>query len=247
MITSSRRRGCFGERDRGVHHGVASSVDHLDECCGTLGTGAVVEDTRQNDTGAMVEIAVTNQNAFRTYVLGFLDHAEILEPPELRADDRRLARTGRGRFCSGRVVVRAPRGSEIQRIPPRSCRGSSRTPIHPSPRSLALRRHRRATRRRPRARLDDRRAAVLAGRLSRRRKKTRAATSRSGSPNTSGARCGSHRPRVLPCSRPGAPPRRRAPIRAVRSRPRSPSWRTLDLPVSSSTSASRVSSRRSLG
>ena len=30
--------------------------------------------------------AVTNRDAFRSFVLGFLDHAEVLEPPELRAE-----------------------------------------------------------------------------------------------------------------------------------------------------------------
>jgi predicted DNA-binding transcriptional regulator YafY len=31
-------------------------------------------------------MAVTNRAAFRTFVLGFLEHAEVLEPPELRED-----------------------------------------------------------------------------------------------------------------------------------------------------------------
>ena len=35
---------------------------------------------------AVVEVAVTNPAAFRTFVLGFLEHAEVLEPPEMRAD-----------------------------------------------------------------------------------------------------------------------------------------------------------------
>lgn len=29
---------------------------------------------------------VTNRDAFRSFVLGFLEHAEVLDPPELRAD-----------------------------------------------------------------------------------------------------------------------------------------------------------------
>ena len=29
---------------------------------------------------------MTNRAAFRTFVLGFLEHAEVLEPPEMRAD-----------------------------------------------------------------------------------------------------------------------------------------------------------------
>jgi proteasome accessory factor B len=40
-----------------------------------------VEDRRPD--GAVV---LTNREAFRSFVLGFLDHAEILDPPELRAD-----------------------------------------------------------------------------------------------------------------------------------------------------------------
>lgn len=38
------------------------------------------------EDAVVVELPVTNRAAFRTFVLSFLDHAEILEPPELRAD-----------------------------------------------------------------------------------------------------------------------------------------------------------------
>jgi proteasome accessory factor B len=38
------------------------------------------------DDAVVVELPVTNRAAFRSFVLSFLDHAEILEPPELRAD-----------------------------------------------------------------------------------------------------------------------------------------------------------------
>lgn len=38
------------------------------------------------DGGVEFEVAVTNQDAFRSFVLGFLDHAEILGPEKLRAD-----------------------------------------------------------------------------------------------------------------------------------------------------------------
>jgi predicted DNA-binding transcriptional regulator YafY len=42
---------------------------------------------QQNEEDAVVvELPVTNRAAFRTFVLSFLDHAEILEPPELRED-----------------------------------------------------------------------------------------------------------------------------------------------------------------
>ena len=40
-----------------------------------------------HDDGAIeVELTVTNREAFRTLVLSYLDHAEVLEPPELRDD-----------------------------------------------------------------------------------------------------------------------------------------------------------------
>jgi hypothetical protein len=31
-------------------------------------------------------MTVTNRAAFRTFVLGFLEHAEVLDPPDIRAD-----------------------------------------------------------------------------------------------------------------------------------------------------------------
>jgi predicted DNA-binding transcriptional regulator YafY len=43
--------------------------------------------TRTEDDGSVVlGLAVTNRDAFRSFVLGFLDHAEVLDPPELRDD-----------------------------------------------------------------------------------------------------------------------------------------------------------------
>jgi proteasome accessory factor B len=47
-----------------------------------LGAGAVVEHRPDGDT--VFEVAVTNWPAFRSFVLTFLEHAEILGPPELR-------------------------------------------------------------------------------------------------------------------------------------------------------------------
>jgi proteasome accessory factor B len=49
-----------------------------------LGATAVREE--RPDGSAVFEVAVTNPAAFRTFVLGYLDHAEILAPPRLRAD-----------------------------------------------------------------------------------------------------------------------------------------------------------------
>lgn len=49
---------------------------------GHVGPEAVVE--RRPDGAVVLEVRVTNRDAFRSFVLGFLDHAELLEPPELR-------------------------------------------------------------------------------------------------------------------------------------------------------------------
>lgn len=48
-----------------------------------LGDGVVVEES--DDGGIVVELQVTHRDGFRSFVLGFLDHAEVLSPPELRA------------------------------------------------------------------------------------------------------------------------------------------------------------------
>jgi proteasome accessory factor B len=49
-----------------------------------VGPDHVVE--RGEDGGIVVELPVTNRAAFRSFVLSFLEHAEILSPPELRQD-----------------------------------------------------------------------------------------------------------------------------------------------------------------
>jgi proteasome accessory factor B len=49
-----------------------------------LGDDAVVE--RRPDGSVVVELAVTDGDSFRSFALTFLDHAEVLEPPELRRD-----------------------------------------------------------------------------------------------------------------------------------------------------------------
>jgi proteasome accessory factor B len=53
------------------------AVDHL-------GPDAVVDRTADGDVE--VALTVTNRDAFRSFVLGFLDHAEVLEPEQLRDD-----------------------------------------------------------------------------------------------------------------------------------------------------------------
>jgi predicted DNA-binding transcriptional regulator YafY len=49
-----------------------------------VGDDAVVE--RRDDGSVVLELAVTNRDGFRSFVLGFLDHAEVLAPDELRDD-----------------------------------------------------------------------------------------------------------------------------------------------------------------
>ncbi|MFO7591376.1 MAG: WYL domain-containing protein [Acidimicrobiia bacterium] len=49
-----------------------------------LGSEVVVE--RRDDGAVVVELQVVNRAAFRTWVLGLLEHAEVLEPADLRRD-----------------------------------------------------------------------------------------------------------------------------------------------------------------
>ncbi|MCB1039596.1 MAG: WYL domain-containing protein [Acidimicrobiales bacterium] len=46
-----------------------------------LDEGAIVDD---GDEGLVIELEVTNRDGFRSWVLSFLDRAEVLGPPELR-------------------------------------------------------------------------------------------------------------------------------------------------------------------
>jgi proteasome accessory factor B len=59
-------------------------ADHAEEARRTLGPGP----SRTSRANGDVEfgVAVTNVEAFRSFVLGFLEHAEILGPPSLRSD-----------------------------------------------------------------------------------------------------------------------------------------------------------------
>jgi proteasome accessory factor B len=49
-----------------------------------LGSGAVAEE--RPDGSVVVTMTVTNRDNFRSFVLTFLDHAEVLEPADLRAE-----------------------------------------------------------------------------------------------------------------------------------------------------------------
>jgi predicted DNA-binding transcriptional regulator YafY len=52
-----------------------------------LGTAAGAVALEERDDGSVVaDVVVTNWPAFRSFVLTFLEHAEVLEPPALRAD-----------------------------------------------------------------------------------------------------------------------------------------------------------------
>jgi len=48
--------------------------------------GSKAVEAWQADGSAILAVRVTNRDAFRSFVLGFLDHAEVLDPPELRAE-----------------------------------------------------------------------------------------------------------------------------------------------------------------
>ncbi|HEX8770390.1 MAG TPA: WYL domain-containing protein, partial [Acidimicrobiales bacterium] len=51
---------------------------------GQLGEESVVQS--HSDGSVVLAVTVTNREAFRSFVLGFLDHAEVLGPPALRND-----------------------------------------------------------------------------------------------------------------------------------------------------------------
>ena len=62
---------------------LAVDADHLDGVLGELGADARVEQDADGHT--FVDVSVSNQAAFRSFVLGFLEHAEIVDPPAVRA------------------------------------------------------------------------------------------------------------------------------------------------------------------
>lgn len=59
-------------------------ADHVAGVVERLGEQAVVE--RRAGGDAVVEMSVSDRSALRSYVLGFLEHAEVLDPPDLRAE-----------------------------------------------------------------------------------------------------------------------------------------------------------------
>ena len=59
-------------------------ADHAGWAVGQVDADAV--ESRGDDGSVVLGVTVTNRSAFRSFVLGFLDHAEVLDPPELRDD-----------------------------------------------------------------------------------------------------------------------------------------------------------------
>ena len=74
----------LGETDERVEALLLVDADHAAWAVAEVGEGAVRE--RRPDGSVVLALEVSNRDAFRTFVFGFLDHAEVLSPPELRAD-----------------------------------------------------------------------------------------------------------------------------------------------------------------
>ncbi len=64
---------------------------------------------REPDGAVVVELSVVNYDGLRSFVLGYLDHAEVLSPPEARADRHRPG-SSRSRRSAGRRREPAARG-----------------------------------------------------------------------------------------------------------------------------------------
>jgi proteasome accessory factor B len=63
---------------------VLVDADHADAFVTELGADATV--LEETDAGVLIDVSVSNRSAFRAFVLGFLDHAEVVGPDDLRAD-----------------------------------------------------------------------------------------------------------------------------------------------------------------
>lgn len=77
------RSWLLGE-DASVTVRIRVDVEHLDAMLAELGSEALV--VEESGGTAIVEVAVVNRAGLRSFVLGFLEHAEVLEPPDIRAD-----------------------------------------------------------------------------------------------------------------------------------------------------------------
>ena len=70
--------------DEPIRAQVLVDASHAAWVVDELGAPAVVE--RRADGSVVVALDVVNREAFRSFVLGLLEHAEVLAPPELRDD-----------------------------------------------------------------------------------------------------------------------------------------------------------------
>lgn len=68
----------------GITARVRVDVVQAGKVASEVGDDRVVE--RADDGSVVVELTVTNRAGFRSWLLGLLDHAEVLDPPELRDD-----------------------------------------------------------------------------------------------------------------------------------------------------------------
>ena len=64
---------------------VRVDAGYSDAMIAELGSDATVDETAA-DGDVVVEVTIANRAAFRSLVLGFVDHAEVLDPPDVRAD-----------------------------------------------------------------------------------------------------------------------------------------------------------------
>ena len=94
---------------------------------------------RATDGTVVVELTVMNRAAFRSFVLGFLDHAEVLAPPELRADIvawlEQLAARATGmspRPLAGAEVAARARARAVDRRAPGHDQGRARAAVRAS-------------------------------------------------------------------------------------------------------------------
>ncbi len=70
--------------EREIMADVVVDADQSDWAVSAAGPEAVAE--RRPDGSVRLNLAVTSRSGFRSFILGFLDHAEVLGPPELRDD-----------------------------------------------------------------------------------------------------------------------------------------------------------------
>jgi len=70
--------------DEAVTARLLVDADQAGWAVGHVGRQAVEE--CRPDGSVVLAVAVSNRDAFRSFVLGFLDHAEVLGPPEVRDD-----------------------------------------------------------------------------------------------------------------------------------------------------------------